>query len=402
MLNRRKLLQLVESKGADSALVHLQEGLEQKVFGWKDFSIRDLAESLIVGQDGNPVGQEWIRSIGPQKSGGLTLLEASSAVDLSRFSNITGQIFYNRIMEAYQQPEYMASKLVSEYQTDLNGEKIPGLTGMTDDLDDDVHEGMEYPQIGFGEDYIETPVTTKKGRIVSVSKEAIFFDRTKQVMTAAGGIGEVLARRKEKMLWDVIWGITNNYKWRGTTYNTYQGTTPWINTLSGVDNGADSFNWKNLDSAEQLFTNMTDPNTGEAIIMNTNQIICAPQRKHVFRQVLGATRTETRIVSGTTTIIRDGGNTLDPYQLSFSPFGYQRLISAQGGGYSAAQALHRWIIGDLKRAFAWQYNWPITVVQAPSNSEAEFTQDIVLRWKASERGSAVVLEPRCVALIYNT
>ena len=31
-------------------------------------------------------------------------------------------------------------------------------------------------------------------------------------------------------------------------------------------------------------------------------------------------------------------------------------------------------------------NWPITVVQAPVNSEAEFIQDIVVRFKASERG----------------
>ena len=39
-------------------------------------------------------------------------------------------------------------------------------------------------------------------------------------------------------------------------------------------------------------------------------------------------------------------------------------------------------------------NWPITVVQAPTNSEAEFTQDIVVRFKASERGTPAVMEPR--------
>jgi len=39
-------------------------------------------------------------------------------------------------------------------------------------------------------------------------------------------------------------------------------------------------------------------------------------------------------------------------------------------------------------------NWPITVVQAPTNSEAEFTQDIVVRFKASERGTPAIMEPR--------
>jgi hypothetical protein len=36
----------------------------------------------------------------------------------------------------------------------------------------------------------------------------------------------------------------------------------------------------------------------------------------------------------------------------------------------------------------------MTVVQAPTNSEAEFMQDIVVRFKASERGTPAVMEPR--------
>ena len=39
-------------------------------------------------------------------------------------------------------------------------------------------------------------------------------------------------------------------------------------------------------------------------------------------------------------------------------------------------------------------NWPITVVQAPANSEAQFNQDIVVRFKASERGTPAIMEPR--------
>jgi len=35
---------------------------------------------------------------------------------------------------------------------------------------------------------------------------------------------------------------------------------------------------------------------------------------------------------------------------------------------------------------------------APTNSEAEFNQDIVARFKASERGAAAVLNPRYAVL----
>ena len=55
-----------------------------------------------------------------------------------------------------------------------------------------------------------------------------------------------------------------------------------------------------------------------------------------------------------------------------------------------------WFMGDFTKAFAYMENWPITSVQAPTNSEAEFTKDIVMRWKVSERGVPEVIEPRAV------
>ncbi len=49
---------------------------------------------------------------------------------------------------------------------------------------------------------------------------------------------------------------------------------------------------------------------------------------------------------------------------------------------------------DDPAAFSYMENWPITVVQAPANSEAQFNQDIVARFKASERGIPAIMEPR--------
>jgi hypothetical protein len=41
-------------------------------------------------------------------------------------------------------------------------------------------------------------------------------------------------------------------------------------------------------------------------------------------------------------------------------------------------------------------NWPITVTRSPVHGEAEFSQDIVVRYKASERGAAAVINPRYI------
>ena len=73
----------------------------------------------------------------------------------------------------------------------MDGEKIPGVSRVAEDLDE-VAPGMPYPNLGFGEDYVETPSTAKRGFIVPVTKEAIFFDRTHLILSRAAEVGEVL------------------------------------------------------------------------------------------------------------------------------------------------------------------------------------------------------------------
>ena len=111
------------------------------------------------------------------RQGGACLLEAGDGVDVTAFSNITGQVVHSRILEAYTQEAFVLSRLVDTIPTRLDGEKIPGIGRIGDEVAE-VRPGMPYPSLGFGEDYIETPQTTKRGFIVPVTKEAIFFDRT--------------------------------------------------------------------------------------------------------------------------------------------------------------------------------------------------------------------------------
>ena len=156
--------------------------------------------------------------------------EAGEAVDVTAFSNITGQIIYNKIMEAYQREEFVVSRLVETIPTRLRRRK-----NSRHHRHHRRHSGNPAGHalsgLGFGEDYIETPSTTKRGFIVPVTKEAIFFDRTYQVLSRAAEVGEILGLNKEKRLLDMVIGVTNTYNWKGTTYNTYQTSQPWINVL---------------------------------------------------------------------------------------------------------------------------------------------------------------------------
>jgi hypothetical protein len=380
VINTRELKRRYELDGPRQTIAHLTEALEQRHLRPEDFSIRDLAEGLV------PDGHEWVRLMDPRSAGSVRILEAGDGVDVTAFLNITSQVIYSKIMDAYTQEAFVVSRLVDTIPTRLDGEKIPGISGLSAQ-DQVVHPGMPYPSVGFGEDYIETPSTTKRGFIVPVTKEAIFFDRTHLVLTRAAEVGELLGLNKEKRLIDLVIGATNNYKWLGTTYNTFQAATPWINVKAGNE----LVDWQNVDVAEQLFSDMLDPNTGEPVLLSANTVLVMPAYRHAAHRVFNALEVRFNPAGSSSTTL--AANPLANYQVLDSRLAYRRVINA---GTAAVDAKKWWFLGDFKKAFAYMENWPITVTQSAAGSEADFNQDIVVRFKASERGAAAVLNPRFV------
>lgn len=379
-LNYKELKRRYELDGADKTTSHLCEALADKSLSPTDFSIRDLAEALI------PDGREWVRTLDPRSGMPTSLMESGDGVDASAFRTVTSQVIQSKILEAYTQEAFVASKLVDTIPTRLDGEKIPGVSRISDQIDE-VGPGMPYPSLGFDEDYIETPSTTKRGFIVPVTREAIFFDRTNLILTRASEVGEVLGLNKEKRLLDLIVGVANNYKNRGVEYDTYQASGPWENILTGNE----LVDWTNVDAAEQLFANLLDPSTGEPVLLRGTTALVMPAYRHAAHRTFNATEISYASTGGQTATT--ASNPLGSYQVEESRLAYRRVISS---GVAADDAKKWWFLGDFRRAFAYMENWPITVTQAPVGSDADFTNDIVLRFKASERGAAAVINPRYV------
>ena len=400
----RELKRMYDLEGPKKTCRRLSESLDEGHLKPEDFSLRDLAETLV------PDGAEWVRSMDPRQ-GGSAVLEASDAVDSTAFANITGQLIVNKVMQAYQNEEFLMSRLVETIPTRLNGEKIPGISPLhqtapgTEGEDSAlaVHDGMPFPHFGFGEDYIETPSTLKRGLIVPVTKEAIFFDRTGLVLRRAGDVGEILGRDKEKRLLNVLIGQTNNYKWKGTTYDTYSvdGSTgaEGGTALSGVINSKatnELVDWTDVDAVEQLFANMVDPTTGEPILLSGTQVLVCPPYRHAAARVFNATEIRYTGTSAPTQTI--AASPIKGYDWYSSRLLYARIKATVET--DATKAGKWWFVGDFRKAFAYMENWPVTVAQAPVNSEAEFNQDIVAQFKASERGAAAVMDPRYVVKSY--
>src|SRR5208283_765162 len=166
----------------------------------------------------------------------------------------------------------------------LNGERIPGVALPRDAGEDfvEAEEMDELHYVGFTEEYVQTPATTKRQLGIAITKEAIFFDRTGLVLDRAAYVGTLLGLRKEKNLILVLIGAINTFQEKRTgdsaavslkTYYAADDNGRWINHIDGNPLN----DWTNINVAEQTFSQVTDPNTGEPIILPSRRVLIAPQ-----------------------------------------------------------------------------------------------------------------------------
>ncbi len=377
LVKAKELKRRFELDGPKATYAHLREALEQGHLKPEDFSLRDLAEQFC--------GRDWVRLLDPRSDSVHLLEDSFDGVDVTAFRNITGELISQKILEGFRHETFVVSRLVQTIRTRLDGEKIPGVPSLGD-YAEEIPPGMPYPTYGFGEDYIETPPTTKHGFIVPVTREAIFFDRTHLVLQRASEVGQALGLNKEKRIIDTVIGAVNTFKWKGTTYNTYLTSGPWVNWAT--NNPLNSYS--NADKAEALLAKMVDPATGEPVLVEATTVLIPPSLRHAAAKVFQAL--ELRHTDGSVLTVMENPFR-DQYRVVVSR---QLLRRIEASGVPNAEAQGWWFLGDFSKAFAYMENWPITVTQAPRGSEAEFTHDILIRFKASERGTPAVLNPRYV------
>jgi len=335
-----------------------------------DFHVRPMFEAMV--DDGHELVSNHYA---PNMSGGYQVQEASDAVSTSMFPNIMGQYLFNAILRAYEAPEFIGDSLVSKMGTMLSGEKIPGISPIGDQVEV-VNEGQPYPNAVFGENWIETPETIKRGLIVDVTKEAVFFDKTGLVLKRAGEVGQAIGLNREKRILDVVLGLVSTYKRNGGAVEaTYQSDNT-VTTTPLTD-------YTSLDAADTKFSAMLDPDTGEPIVLTPKVLIVPPALRNTANRIKSAFMTN---ITNSSRETRVGSNSLNyDWKIITSPYVKQRTSSDT-----------TWFYGDFDGAFVYSENWPMRVEQENASSAQAFDRDIVQRYKASERGAAGVFERRKV------
>lgn len=377
-----------EKKPIEAANVVLRESMAAKDFdihNW-DFG-RFFVECFGHGEFTACQSGRWANEV----------FEAAGPVMTSSFQQISGQIIYGLVMEAYQAPEYIFSKLIPVRQTKFDFEKIAGIAEIGDEVQV-VKEGDEYPVAGPSETYRHAPVLRKRGFKVQLTREVIFFDRTGQLQQMASGGGKSMAINREKRAVNCI--IDENagavsaiigghrYHYLGNSIASF-GNDSGNHSFDNLSATTTLVDWTDIEACEILLDAMTDPQTGEPIIFQAKHLVCSSANRQTALRI----RNATEIV-----VVTPGYNTAGNPTESKVGNPYMNKFDVLSSPYVAVQAATdtTWYYGDLQTYAEYCQAWPEEVKNLGGGTQLEFDRDIVQQYRFSEYGNYSVKEPRAL------
>ena len=418
-------------------------------------SIKELAmamigpwdEDLDRGLDGDNIARANaatpVHQAAMEGGGDATSIVPSQFANISAFNAAAIGLLEARFLEAYASSEFIADRLVENIPTKLRSMKMIGISNIGD-LANARKPGERHAMAPLTERFVTTPQTRNIGLGIRVTKEAVLFDRTFQLLKQAESVAHSMKLRKEYQILDVVLGVVNPYNYNGTSYWTYAGggsalresTTYPAGTLpTGFyvqDYGGGNYcnqvvnpmlTWQAMNIARFLWTQMVDPETGQPIDIGATDVLCMPGNELNFSSILSAEN----ISRFTEMAAAQGGgaggvfpagmfNAKNPISGEYNlispknyPYAIRRVTDADGlnitpdssalssvASTAKDQAYGLWYVGNFKKAFHWNENIPLTLVRANPNEMEMGDMGLVLALFADEMGAAGVTEPRYV------
>ena len=371
------------------ANVELQEAIRAKDIDIKSFDFGGLFSDMF--------GHGEFHHCRDRGRGAWEVMEAAGPIMTTAFQGISSQAIWGLIMDAYQQPEFVFSKLIPTRQTNEDFQKVPGISDIGDEVAI-VKEGDPYPVVGVSQKYRHAPVLRKRGFRVQLTREALFFDRTGQLQEKASGGGKSMGQNREKRAVDVV--IDENagaasaivgghrYHYVGNSIASYgnnSGNHDWDN-LSASTGLVD---WTDIEACEILLDALTDPQTAEPIVFEAKHLVCSRQLRRTAERIAGADYitvvTPGYATSGNPTETQVGNPYKGAFAVISSPYVASRLATDTD-----------WFFGDLTTAFEYCQAWPEEVKTLAGGTQIEFDQDIVQQYRFSEMGNYSTKEPRAM------
>ena len=326
-------------------------------------------------------------------------VDVSAFADINAWTSVVGGLIEVKILEGFQNPLFIADKLMPPEPTKLNGQKIiaparigPQAAPRT--------PGMPHQRATFGERWVQTPETQENALACDLYKEAVFFDLTGQVLQHAQQVGEWVGYNKEIRVIDHFIGVTSQsggktqFNYKGTGQNTYatSRTTGYLNDFTGNE----LLDFSSVDSAWQQFQRQQDAETGTRILTMPDTVLVMPGKVTVAQFVFDPRDTERRSAGSATQStaaalnISTVGGMPGPWtkpEILWSPLVEQRATDADGLALSQSAATKLWFWWQRQKFCRYMANWPMTITPAPANSYDMIDRGIAASYYANERGT---------------
>lgn len=367
-----------------------------------DFSLLELA----VGFLGDNWAMELKHALNPQfsfmdaamnpyvfEAGAPTAVVPGNIPNVSAFLGSVSGLLDARMLEGYQKPEYIASKLCATIPAKTRQTRMIA-TGRIGNQAKLRNPGEPHARAQFQDRRILTPETQNVALACEVTFEAVFYDQTGEVLDRANSIGVEIGLYEELEFFKLFSGTTNAYNYNGSTYNTYLTTGNWINDLVGIVE-----DWTDINLIFELFSRMTDQETGNRITINWDTLVVSPFKFPVAEHVRQATQIESRTKASAE--IRRG--TMESGLLwdttLKSPYLDQVLTSASPNGLGLTQAAANEYVFAVntkqdESAFIKTENWPFTIQRASPTDYQMLDNKLILAAFADKMDIFSLREPR--------
>lgn len=359
--------EMITAHGADHVVEVFVQALVEGKLDPMRVSMREVWEETV-----GPVAQTLTYAARANQLG----LIREAAVDSSAFSTMMGSLIAKTVIDAYEAEPKIGEQLVTTIPSKQRAEKVTGFTAHDGLLT--VEEGADYQEAGFGEKWVTTQ-DSKKGRLLFLTEETVFFDKTGQMLTRARSMGERAAQEKEKVIVNTVQDLAGylSYYPSGTQTTFYSGGHSNVKTSNAL------VDWTDCDAVFQVMVAQTDEK-GERISVVPKILLTPMSLSAAAWYIVHATA-----------VAFDSNRTAElPADKRTAPnLPRVRGLIPLSSYLLDANSTSTWYMGDFKRDIIYREIWPIQTLQGRF-PELAFRKDVVAAFKARMYGGCNAIDYR--------
>jgi len=344
----------------------------------EDFSIRSIFEETV-----GPL-HEW-------REAPIDVL--AEAVTSSAFPEITNRIFHNAVIPEYELNVGPLGELVTEDNaTKTQSEEVAGYTPMDGDLELRA-ETMPYMETEFGEKKVRV-YTGDFGRKISLTREAIFDDRTGQLLQRAKGVGEIAGQHRARMIMQSIEmnprtafneSVSRAFVYKGTTialadfYKTDHSAVTGLDEQVNSNTFIDPPDTVGFTNAMDLGSKMVNENGDEILVSLKDMIVPARLWPATWRMTASPDQPDTTNRAWNFFGPNNSGRPFNPPMTS--PF---------------LATDYYWYIGNFKRQLLWLWVWKPATATLGAGTDIAFNNQIISQFRFNYYGGVGHMDYRFI------